>query len=123
VRRCLRQNAPSIEGNNSTFYQYFSVRNPKKGFGNISGTITVANHFNYWASRGLNLGNHDYMVFATEGYQSQGSSDITISSGGSGDGGGVAIPAARPSWCAHAARPAARTCRSRSTTPGSPAGR
>jgi hypothetical protein len=88
VRRCLRQNAPSIEGNNSTFYQYFSVRNPKKGFGNISGTITVANHFNYWASRGLNLGNHDYMVFATEGYQSQGSSDITISSGGSGDGGG-----------------------------------
>lgn len=82
VRRCLRQNAPSIEGNNSTFYQYFSVRNPKKGFGNISGTITVANHFNYWASRGLNLGNHDYMVFATEGYQSQGSSDITISSGG-----------------------------------------
>ena len=95
VRRCLRQNAPSIEGNNSTFYQYFSVRNPKKGFGNISGTITVANHFNYWASRGLNLGNHDYMVFATEGYQSSGSSDITVSSGGSnpppGNGGGKTI--------------------------------
>ena len=88
VRRCLRQNAPSIEGNNSTFYQYFSVRNPKKGFGNISGTITVANHFNYWASRGLNLGAHDYMVLATEGYQSQGSSDITVSSGSSGGGGG-----------------------------------
>lgn len=88
VRRCQRVNAPSIEGNSSTFYQYFSVRNPKKGFGNISGTITVANHFNYWASRGLNLGNHDYMVFATEGYQSQGSSDITISSGTSGGGGG-----------------------------------
>ena len=88
VRRCLRQNAPSIEGNSSTFYQYFSVRNPKRGFGNISGTITVANHFNYWASRGLNLGNHDYMVFATEGYQSQGSSDITVSSGTGGGGGG-----------------------------------
>src|SRR5690606_20144218 len=37
---------------------------------------------NYWASRGLNLGNHDYMVMASEGYQSQGSTDITVSSGG-----------------------------------------
>ena len=82
VRRCQRVNAPSIEGNNSTFYQYFSVRQPKKGFGNISGTITVANHFNYWASRGLTLGSHDYMVLATEGYRSQGSSDITVSDAG-----------------------------------------
>lgn len=88
VRRCQRVGQPSIEGNNSTFYQYFSVRNPKKGFGNISGTITVANHFNFWASKGLNLGNHDYMVLATEGYQSTGSSDITVSDGGSGGGSG-----------------------------------
>src|SRR5690606_26815772 len=80
VRRCQRVNQSSIEGT-STFYQYFSVRNPKKGFGNVSGTITVSNHFNYWASRGLNLGSHDYMVFATEGYQSRGSSDITVSQG------------------------------------------
>ena len=89
VRRCQRVNQPSIEGNSSTFYQYFSVRTPKKGFGNISGTITVANHFNYWASQGLNLGNHDYMVLATEGYQSRGSSDITVSEGtGGGNNGG-----------------------------------
>ncbi|HSX84018.1 MAG TPA: glycoside hydrolase family 11 protein, partial [Cellvibrio sp.] len=88
VRRCQRVNQPSIEGNSSTFYQYFSVRTPKKGFGNISGTITVANHFNFWASKGLNLGSHDYMVFATEGYQSRGSSDITVSSGSTGGGGG-----------------------------------
>jgi hypothetical protein len=81
VRRCLRQNAPCITGDNCTFYQYFSVRNPKKGFGSINGTITVQNHFNYWASQGLNLGNFDYMVFATEGYQSSGSSDITVSEG------------------------------------------
>ena len=88
VRRCQRVNQPSIEGNSSTFYQYFSVRTPKKGFGNISGTITVANHFNYWASQGLNLGNHDYMVLATEGYQSRGSSDITVSEGTGGGNNG-----------------------------------
>jgi hypothetical protein len=82
VRRCQRVNAPCIEGDNCTFYQYFSVRSPKKGFGNISGSITAQNHFNYWASQGLNLGTHDYMVFATEGYQSSGSSDITVSEGG-----------------------------------------
>ena len=81
VRRCQRIDAPSIEGTR-TFYQYFSVRQPKKGFGDISGTITVANHFDYWASRGLTLGSHDYMVLATEGYRSQGSSDITVSDGG-----------------------------------------
>jgi endo-1,4-beta-xylanase len=86
VRRCQRVNQPSIDGN-QTFYQYFSVRNPKKGFGNISGTITFANHVNFWASRGLNLGNHDYQVLATEGYQSNGSSDLTVASG-SGSGGG-----------------------------------
>lgn len=80
VRRCQRVNQPSIDGT-ATFYQYFSVRSPKKGFGSISGTITVANHFNYWASNGLNLGSHNYMVLATEGYQSRGSSDITVSEG------------------------------------------
>lgn len=83
VRRCERVQQPSIE-DTATFYQYFSVRSPKKGFGNISGTITVSNHFNYWASQGLNLGNHDYMVLATEGYQSRGSSDITVSEGSGG---------------------------------------
>jgi endo-1,4-beta-xylanase len=83
VRRCQRVNQPSIDGN-QTFYQYFSVRNPKKGFGNISGTITFANHANFWASKGLNLGNHNYQVLATEGYQSTGSSDITVSQGGGG---------------------------------------
>ncbi|ACE85524.1 endo-1,4-beta-xylanase, xyn11B [Cellvibrio japonicus Ueda107] len=86
VRRCQRVNQPSIDGN-QTFYQYFSVRNPKKGFGNISGTITFANHANFWASKGLNLGNHNYQVLATEGYQSRGSSDITVSQGGSSGGG------------------------------------
>jgi len=87
VRRCERVNQPSIEGDRTTFYQYFSVRSPKKAFGNISGTITFANHANFWASKGLNLGNHDYMVMATEGYQSSGNSDITVSEGSSNGGG------------------------------------
>jgi len=86
VRRCQRVNQPSIDGN-QTFYQYFSVRNPKKGFGNISGTITFGNHANFWASKGLNLGSHDYQVLATEGYQSTGTSDITVSAGTSSGGG------------------------------------
>lgn len=86
VRRCQRVNQPSIDGTR-TFYQYFSVRSPKRGFGNISGTITFSNHVNFWASKGLNLGSHDYQVMATEGYQSNGSSDITVASG-SGSGGG-----------------------------------
>ncbi|WP_062061433.1 glycoside hydrolase family 11 protein [Cellvibrio sp. OA-2007] len=85
VRRCLRTQQPSIDGT-QTFYQYFSVRNPKKGFGNISGTITFANHANFWASKGLNLGSHNYQVLATEGYQSRGSSDITVSEGATGGG-------------------------------------
>ncbi|PUA27847.1 MAG: 1,4-beta-xylanase [Cellvibrio sp. 79] len=92
VRRCQRVQQPSIDGT-QTFYQYFSVRNPKKGFGNISGTITFANHVNFWASKGLNLGNHDYQVLATEGYQSTGTSDITVSAG-SGSGGGSSSSAA-----------------------------
>lgn len=94
VRRCLRTQQPSIDGT-QTFYQYFSVRSPKKGFGNISGTITFQNHANFWASKGLNLGNHNYQIIATEGYRSTGSSDITVSQGSnnnssssSGNGGG-----------------------------------
>ncbi len=91
VRRCLRTQQPSIDGT-QTFYQYFSVRTPKKGFGNISGTITFANHANFWASKGLNLGAHNYQVLATEGYQSTGSSDITVSEGSSGGGSSSSAP-------------------------------
>lgn len=96
VRRCLRTQQPSIDGT-QTFYQYFSVRNPKKGFGNISGTITFANHANFWASKGLNLGSHNYQVLATEGYQSTGSSDITVSQGTSGGGSGGGSSSSAPS--------------------------
>ncbi|GJC77199.1 glycosyl hydrolase family 11 [Colletotrichum tofieldiae] len=72
--QATRTNAPSIDGT-KTFQQFWAVRENKRS----SGSVNTQTFFDAWKKAGMNLGTHDYMIMATEGYKSAGSASITVS--------------------------------------------
>ncbi|EEA21534.1 hypothetical protein TMatcc_009047 [Talaromyces marneffei ATCC 18224] len=79
-----RTNEPSIVGT-ATFNQYISIRSSTR----TSGTVTIQNHFQEWASLGMNLGTMNYQVMAVEGWSSSGSASQSVSNTGSGSTNGT----------------------------------
>ncbi len=82
IYETTRVNQPSIVGT-ATFQQYWSVRTSKR----TSGTIHVGQHFNAWASKGMNLGNLYEVSFCVEAYKSSGTADVHTMSMSTDDGG------------------------------------
>ena len=71
VYETTRVNQPSIDGN-TTFKQYWSVRQSKR----TSGTISVTEHFKAWERMGMKMGLMYEAAFNVEGYQSSGWADV-----------------------------------------------
>lgn len=71
VYKTVRVNQPSIDGD-TTFDQYWSVRQEKR----TSGTINVAAHFAAWEEMGLPMGKLYEAALNVEGYQSNGKANV-----------------------------------------------
>ncbi len=67
-----RYNMPSINGP-ATFQQYYSVRREKR----TSGIIHVSEHFRAWESMGMKAGDLYEVSLLVEGYQSNGTAEVT----------------------------------------------
>ncbi len=76
IYRTRRVNQPSIRGR-TTFYQFWSVRTQRRPLG-APATITFANHVEAWRKLGLELGEMNYQVMATEGFGSKGASELSV---------------------------------------------
>ncbi|MBN2441109.1 MAG: glycoside hydrolase family 11 protein [Spirochaetales bacterium] len=69
----INSSSPSITGP-ADYEQYWSVRKSKR----TRGSITCRNHFNGWASLGMNVGNLQEVSFFVEGHRSSGTADVSI---------------------------------------------
>ncbi len=74
VYSSLRENKPSIEGNETTFTQYWSIRRTPSS----EGTIFISDHFRIWDSLELPLGDIYEISFAVEGIQSSGYAEVYL---------------------------------------------
>ncbi|HMA95211.1 MAG TPA: glycoside hydrolase family 11 protein [Polyangiaceae bacterium] len=71
----LPRTGPSIEGDNTSFTQYFNVRQQKR----TSGTINVGCHIASWKAKGMSVGSFYEVSMTVEGYQSSGKADVKFS--------------------------------------------
>ncbi|CAK7205814.1 hypothetical protein SEUCBS139899_008593 [Sporothrix eucalyptigena] len=69
----MRKNKPSIQGT-ATFPQYWSIRTDLR----VGGTVHTDDHFKAFVASGLKMGRHSYMIVATEGQDSNGTSSIVV---------------------------------------------
>jgi len=76
VYRTTRVQQPSIQGTR-TFDQFWSVRTEKRAAGGRN-RITFANHVRAWQAAGMRLGTMNYQVLATEGFGSDGASNVRV---------------------------------------------